>query len=114
MNQPLSIPEAAEAVRLSVSAIYEELAAGRLIGRKIGRRTVIYSDELERWLNALPAIKPSGLGLRLNGEPRAARKRSRDPSASTKSPPRSRKAKRYSSGSKSPRQSPARARPAKR
>jgi excisionase family DNA binding protein len=39
---------------VSKSYIYEEIAAGRLVARKRGRRTVILADELEGWLHALP------------------------------------------------------------
>lgn len=33
---------------------FEELKAGRLRGRKIGRRTVITEDDAEAWLRNLP------------------------------------------------------------
>ena len=36
---------------------YEELRAGRLRGRKIGKRTIIAEDDAEDWLRSLPPIK---------------------------------------------------------
>lgn len=49
-----SIIEAAKAVGISRSSIYLEIAEGRLRVRKIGRRSVISSDDLKAWLAALP------------------------------------------------------------
>ena len=37
---------------------YEEIAAGRLRAVKVGRRTLIKSDDAEAWLAALPELKP--------------------------------------------------------
>ncbi len=36
--------------------IYEEIAAGRLKARKIGRSTIILSNDFEAWLTSLPTI----------------------------------------------------------
>jgi len=46
---------AAAAARMGRTRLRKEITAGRLIARKVGRRTVIQTAELERWLrNLLP------------------------------------------------------------
>lgn len=50
-----SVEEAAAAAGLSRSQLYIELDAGRLRGRKVGRRRLILADDLAEWLAALPA-----------------------------------------------------------
>ncbi len=53
-----------DAVRLSgigQSSLYESIAAGRLPARKLGRRTVIMTDDPRAWLDGLPPLKPSQL-----------------------------------------------------
>lgn len=50
-----SIPEAVAASGVSRSLIYVEIAAGRLRARKLGRRTIILREDLERYLKGLPA-----------------------------------------------------------
>lgn len=40
------------------TVIYEELNSGRLVGKKIGRKTVILAEALNTWLNSLPDYKP--------------------------------------------------------
>jgi excisionase family DNA binding protein len=56
MNTPLaySIAEACEVARIGRTSIYEAISSGELIARKNGRRTVILSDDLRRWLQGLP------------------------------------------------------------
>jgi excisionase family DNA binding protein len=36
---------------------YEEIHAGRLKARKVGRRTIITLDDAEEWLSRLPALQ---------------------------------------------------------
>jgi hypothetical protein len=36
--------------------IYEEITAGRLIARKVGRRTVVRRSDALRWLRLLPPL----------------------------------------------------------
>jgi hypothetical protein len=36
--------------------IYEEITAGRLIARKVGRRTVVRRSDALRWLRLLPSL----------------------------------------------------------
>jgi len=56
MNAPLaySIAEASEVAGIGRTSIYEAINSGELIARKNGRRTVILSDDLRRWLQGLP------------------------------------------------------------
>jgi excisionase family DNA binding protein len=56
----MTIPEAVRASGVGRSTIYAELASGRLVARKLGRRTLVMSSELERWLESLPALKARG------------------------------------------------------
>jgi excisionase family DNA binding protein len=58
MNSPLaySIAEACAAARAGRTAVYEAIKDGVLIARKRGRRTIILSDDLRRWLDRLPAV----------------------------------------------------------
>ena len=39
---------------LSMPSVYRQLAGGRLLGRKIGRKTVIRVEDAEAWRDALP------------------------------------------------------------
>ncbi len=63
INRPAATPPAAQTIAYSIAQlagvipigrtmIYEEIRAGRLRKAKIGRRTVILADEVERWLSA--------------------------------------------------------------
>ena len=60
MNQnivePIADDPSTAAKRLGVcrSQLYLELASGRLVGRKVGRRTLIERTEQMRWLTSLP------------------------------------------------------------
>jgi len=40
--------------------LYEEIAAGRLRARKLGRRTVILAADARAWLEALPVMESAG------------------------------------------------------
>ena len=55
MNTPLaySIAQACEVANIGRTSIYEAINSGELIARKNGRRTVILSDDLRRWLQSL-------------------------------------------------------------
>jgi excisionase family DNA binding protein len=52
-----TLPEAARISGASRTKLYEEMAAGRLQARKLGRRTVILSSDLDAWLVSVPAMK---------------------------------------------------------
>ncbi len=57
--EPLAytIDESREAARVGRTTIYQEIAAGRLIARKVGRRTIILHDDLKSWLARLAQTK---------------------------------------------------------
>ncbi|WP_156115952.1 DNA-binding protein [Bosea sp. UNC402CLCol] len=46
------------------STIFEDIAAGRLIARKAGGKTIILYDDAVAWLHALPVREPSRLTSR--------------------------------------------------
>lgn len=54
-----SIERLAKESDISRSLIYEEIAGGRLIARKIGRRTVVRRSDALRWLRSLPPLDPT-------------------------------------------------------
>lgn len=58
-NLAFSIETAAQVASVGRSSIYEELKAGRLKAKKVGRRTVILADDLRAWLEAMPAMGSS-------------------------------------------------------
>jgi excisionase family DNA binding protein len=48
------VKEVAQLARVGRTLIYDEIKHGRLVARKVGRRTVILRSDLEAWLNTLP------------------------------------------------------------
>ncbi len=52
-----SVEEAAKAAGLGRTLIFQEIRNGNLIARKIGRRTVILREDLERWLKSRPSAR---------------------------------------------------------
>ena len=53
-----SIPKYAEWANLGRSKIYEEIAAGRLVARKCGKRTIITYQDGQDYLQSLPTVVP--------------------------------------------------------
>jgi hypothetical protein len=51
-----SVDEFARKNSISRSQIYEEIAAGRLIARKVGSRTIITREDGASWRRALPTM----------------------------------------------------------
>ena len=51
-----SVPEAARAASIGTTKLRNEIRAGRLRARKIGKRTIITAQDLEDWAAALPDI----------------------------------------------------------
>jgi excisionase family DNA binding protein len=62
-----SIEHLAKEVDVGRSTIYQEIAAGRLVARKVGRRTVIRRSDAIRWLRSLPTL---GRDVDLDSHPR--------------------------------------------
>jgi excisionase family DNA binding protein len=56
-RKSFTIPEVIRDTGTSRTTIYEEIKAGRLKARKLGRRTLILADDLQNWLAALPSMK---------------------------------------------------------
>lgn len=52
-----SIAEFRSLTSLSKTRIFEELKAGRLIGKKCGRRTLLPVSEVEAWIASLEGRK---------------------------------------------------------
>ena len=52
-----SISEVLNMVPLGRTRVYEEIAMGRLIARKVGRRTLVLAADLEGFLQNLPRVK---------------------------------------------------------
>ena len=46
-----SVSEVSEVTSLGRSSIYQEIQAGRLATFKVGSRTLIHADDLNRWIN---------------------------------------------------------------
>lgn len=59
-SEPLADDVPTTAMRLSIcpAQIYKEIGAGRLIARKMGRRTLIERSAQAQWLSALPIMAP--------------------------------------------------------
>lgn len=51
-----SVNEAAEAVGIGLTKLNEEIVSGRLVARKLGKRTLIAVADLENWFATLPPI----------------------------------------------------------
>lgn len=54
-----TVDETALIVGCGRTILYEEINAGRLRARKIGRRTIILREDREAWLSALPTFEPA-------------------------------------------------------
>lgn len=55
----LSIADFCAATGLDRTRVYQELASGRLRGKKVGTRTIIAADEVAAWLARLPTFDPA-------------------------------------------------------
>jgi excisionase family DNA binding protein len=68
----LTVLDAARIACVGRSTIYDELAAGRLVAKKIGRRTIITAAALQSWLDTLPAYVPVAANANVKTRVRAA------------------------------------------
>jgi excisionase family DNA binding protein len=56
-REGLSVAEACAIAGISRSKLYEMMAAGDLVARKLGRRRIILRSDLSRFLDALPSAE---------------------------------------------------------
>jgi excisionase family DNA binding protein len=59
-KRAMSVEEAAKAAGVGRTLLFEEIRKGRITARKVGRRTIIMTDELDAWLKALPTAGKGG------------------------------------------------------
>ena len=57
----LTIDEYCRADRISRETAYREIRGGRLLARKLGRKTIILRDDARAWAAALPALQTSNV-----------------------------------------------------
>jgi hypothetical protein len=74
-----SIRELANKGPIGRSSIYNQIAAGRLRARKIGRRTVILDEDWRAFLASTPVMAPSNSAGELSSTAAAPRRRGRTP-----------------------------------
>ena len=54
MSKALTVRDTINTIRIGRSKLYREMKEGRIVARKIGRKTVFLADEVERYLASLP------------------------------------------------------------
>ena len=54
MKLSYSINDACDEINCGRTKIYQEIAAGKIKVRKLGKRTIILEDDLQSYLNSLP------------------------------------------------------------
>jgi excisionase family DNA binding protein len=52
-----SIPEVCKNANSGRTTVYKAINEGHLVAHKRGSRTIIFSEDLERWLKSLPEIE---------------------------------------------------------
>jgi excisionase family DNA binding protein len=53
-----NISEVCALSRASRTVVYEAINSGELVAHKRGRRTIVLTDDLRRWLENLPVVAP--------------------------------------------------------
>jgi excisionase family DNA binding protein len=57
----MTVVEACAAARIGRTALYEAIKSGDLVAAKFGRKTLIRTEDLRRWLEGLPTISPASV-----------------------------------------------------
>ena len=60
VKRALSVEQAAKAAGVGRTLLFEEIRKGRITARKVGRRTIITTDDLDAWLKSLPKSTDTG------------------------------------------------------
>jgi excisionase family DNA binding protein len=51
------VEEVAKAAGIGRTLVFAEIKSGRLLARKVGRRTLVTEADLRNWLSALPRVE---------------------------------------------------------
>ncbi len=57
MKLSFSINGACDEINCGRTKIYQEIAAGNIKARKLGKRTIILADDLQAYLESLPSYR---------------------------------------------------------
>jgi hypothetical protein len=60
LQDSFSLDEFARRNCISLTTVYAEIRASRLIAHKIGRRTVVLAEDARAWRDNLPKVQPEG------------------------------------------------------
>jgi excisionase family DNA binding protein len=60
IKRAMSVEEAAKAAGVGRTMLFEEIRKGHITARKVGRRTIITTDDLDAWLKSLPTAGDGG------------------------------------------------------
>jgi hypothetical protein len=58
MERSYSLSEFARQNDIGLTTVRGEIKAGRLVARKVGRRTIIMAEDANDWRNRLPQVQP--------------------------------------------------------
>jgi hypothetical protein len=58
MQSSYSLDEFARHNSIGLTTVRGEIRAGRLVARKIGRRTIIAAEDAKAWQERLPKVQP--------------------------------------------------------
>ena len=58
MQSSYSLDEFARHNAIGLTTVRGEIRAGRLVARKIGRRTIIAAEDAQAWQEQLPRLQP--------------------------------------------------------
>jgi hypothetical protein len=61
LQDSFSVDEFARRNRIGLTTAYVEIRAGRLIARKVGRRTLVLAEDARSWRESLPKLQPGGV-----------------------------------------------------